>query len=355
MKHQVWQEQDGQALVQVTLMLLVLILAVALAIDVGNLYGERRRMQNAADAGALAGARAMCLGYHDDVVSQALYYAVDQNGADPDLTEVSVNGNRVIVVATESVDTYFIRVIGITTVDVGAEAEAACGGATSACGAWPLAFDAARYDTMDCPTDGSPGTQFYIWVDDNWDTADLNDLCSKCYCDDIQAYGGVPMGSGSRGWLRLSEPPPNYPNPGGCGGNCGQALKCWLEYLYSGPVGIGDCVPGQPGVDSAALHAAELHEGDLVYVLLYDSGSCEDVVGDCPGDPYHVVGFGCVQVEEVTTITWEPREGFGVSDCPKNDKVILASKSCDCPATNCGGTDGDVIPPAGVGAVSLVR
>ena len=352
MQRTICREQDGQALVQVTLMLLVLMLAVALAVDVGHLYGERRRMQNAADAGALAGARAMCLGYDDQVVAQAYYYAVDQNGADPDLTHISVSGNRVTVVARKPVDTYFIRVVGISTVDVGAEAEAACGVATSASGMWPLAFDALRYDIMTC------GDQFYIWVDDNWDREDLEDLCLKCECDDVAAYGGVPMGKGSRGWLRLSEPPEDFPNLGDCGTNCGQALKCWLEHLYSGPIGIGDCVPGQPGVDTAALHKAELHVGgDPVYVLLYDTGPCGQgqVIGDCPGDLYRVAGFGCIQVEEVTTITWEPRDGYGVSDCPKNDKVILASKSCECPPTNYGGTDGDVIPPAGVGAVSLTR
>ena len=351
MKLVICREQDGQALVQVTLMLVVLMLAVALAVDVGHLYGERRRMQNAADAGALAGARAMCLGYYDQIVSQAYYYAVTENGADPDLTDISVSGNRVTVVARKPVDTYFIRVVGISTVDVAAEAEAACGAATSVCGSWPLAFDADRYDDMEC------GDQFYIWVDDNWNTTDLDDLCTKCECDHVAAYGGAPMGKGHRGWLRISEPPSTYPNPGDCGNNCGEALKCWLEYLYSGPIGEGDCVPGQPGVDSGALHAAELHEGGLVYVLLYDTEPCdgEQVVGDCPGDLYHVTGYGCVQVESVTTITWPPKEGFGVSDCPKNDKVILASKSCDCPATNCGGTSGDEIPPAGVGAVGLTR
>jgi len=350
MNQKICVEEGGQALVQVALALLLLMLCVALTVDVGHLYGERARMQNAADAGALAGARAMCLGYYDQVVPQAYDYAVTQNGADGDLTEISVNGNRVTVVARETVDTYFLVLIGIPTVDIGAEAEAACGAATSACGMWPLAFDVARYDSMECDD------EFYVWVDDNWDTEDLDDLCEKCYCDDVGAYGGVPMAKGSRGWLRLSEPPPNFPNDGNCGGNCGQALKCWLEHLYSGPIGIGDCVPGQPGVDAAAFQATKIHEGELLYILLYDSGPCDEVIGECPGDLYRVAGFGCIQVEEVINkLTWDPRPGYGVSDCPKNEKVILASKSCDCPSTSCGGTDGDAIPPAGVGAVSLTR
>ncbi len=353
MKLAICREQDGQALVQVTLMLLVLMLAVALVVDVGHLYGQRRLMQNAADAGALAGARAMCLGYHDQVDSQAYYYAVNQNGADPDLTDISVSGNRVTVVARKPVDTYFIRVVGISTVDVGAEAEAACGGATSTCAVWPLAFDAAPYnDLAQMPCDA----QFYIWVDDNWNTADIDDFCDKCECDDVALYGGAPMGSGSRGWLSLSQPPPEYPNPGDCGANCGEALKCWLEHIYSGRIRIGDCVPEKPGVDAAALHKAKLHEGDVLYVLLYDEEPCEwEPVGDCPGDPYHVAGFGRIEVIEVKTITWEPIEPYGVPDCPKNERVILATKICDPATSNCGGTDGDVIPPGGLGAVSLTR
>lgn len=47
----------GQTLVIVALALFALIALVALAIDGGNLMAERRRMQNAADAAALAGAR----------------------------------------------------------------------------------------------------------------------------------------------------------------------------------------------------------------------------------------------------------------------------------------------------------
>jgi len=60
--HRSYRKQSGQVLIQVALMIGVLLLMAALAVDVGNMYAERRRMQNAADAGALAGARDLCLG-----------------------------------------------------------------------------------------------------------------------------------------------------------------------------------------------------------------------------------------------------------------------------------------------------
>ena len=55
-----FQGEDGQALIQVTLSIMVLLGFVALSIDVGRVYSERRNMQNAADAAALAG-RASCV------------------------------------------------------------------------------------------------------------------------------------------------------------------------------------------------------------------------------------------------------------------------------------------------------
>ena len=46
----------------VALAIFVLVAILALAIDVGRFYQQRRDMQNAADAGALAGAGDLCFG-----------------------------------------------------------------------------------------------------------------------------------------------------------------------------------------------------------------------------------------------------------------------------------------------------
>ena len=51
------ERENGQALVQVALMLVVLLGFLALAVDVSQVYLKRRQLQNAADAGALEGAR----------------------------------------------------------------------------------------------------------------------------------------------------------------------------------------------------------------------------------------------------------------------------------------------------------
>ena len=52
-----WRNEDGQAMVMVALMMVVLLGFAALAIDGGRLYIAKSKMQNAADAAALAGAQ----------------------------------------------------------------------------------------------------------------------------------------------------------------------------------------------------------------------------------------------------------------------------------------------------------
>ena len=59
------RSDSGQTLVWLALGMFVLLGIAALAVDVGKLYGERRQMQNAADAAALAGADEMCQGRTD--------------------------------------------------------------------------------------------------------------------------------------------------------------------------------------------------------------------------------------------------------------------------------------------------
>src|SRR5690606_4536767 len=94
-------DERGQTLVQVALMLVVLLGFAALAIDGGMVYAERRHMQNAADAGALAGARELCLsGSETLAIEKARAYTVGQNGAaSADVTIDPEHRNVVNVVA----------------------------------------------------------------------------------------------------------------------------------------------------------------------------------------------------------------------------------------------------------------
>ncbi|WP_376791827.1 pilus assembly protein TadG-related protein [Thermoflexus sp.] len=78
------RDRSGQSLVLVALMLPALIGLAALAIDGNNAYAQRRRAQNAADVGALAGTRALWFAQHgvgdESAILQAIHQVVEAQG-----------------------------------------------------------------------------------------------------------------------------------------------------------------------------------------------------------------------------------------------------------------------------------
>lgn len=95
------RRDSGQVLVIFALGLVALLAATSIAFDLGRFYSERRFLQNAADAAALAGANALIRGGTDtDARSEALAvlsanYSVPPNGIVPALPPGS--GNEVYV------------------------------------------------------------------------------------------------------------------------------------------------------------------------------------------------------------------------------------------------------------------
>ncbi len=55
MRHFQKRQQSGQSAVLMAFMILVLVAMVALSVDVGNAYGQQRRVQTISNAGAKAG------------------------------------------------------------------------------------------------------------------------------------------------------------------------------------------------------------------------------------------------------------------------------------------------------------
>ena len=104
---------NGQTLVQAAMMTLVFLAFMVIAIDMGHIYNERRRMQNAADAGALAGAYEICFGNYEDWEDSALEYAMDRNGAPFALPEL-VTDYTVRVTTQETVENYLAGFVGDT-------------------------------------------------------------------------------------------------------------------------------------------------------------------------------------------------------------------------------------------------
>ncbi len=380
MKENIHMREGGQTLVIVALAMAVLMLMAGLAVDVGMAYNERRDMQNAADAAALAGAQRLCDGSTQSVALNAAVSAGQLNGAttvSPSAT-VAEDARRMHAVASTDSDTFFFRLLGVPDIPVSAEAMAECSCSASIGGAWPIAFDQPQWDTLGCLNKdtgqiigGSP--HILLWVDDNVDQYLGDNYCSYCDCTRLQidlgisslmAYGGNPFGSGDRGWVKLATPP-GFEDTQWGGQNCEGAdtLKFWMLYGYPGQVAQGKCVPTKPGVTTSVLHAGT--DGTIprdVAVLLYDpdpDSECTsaDAIGCTSKDMLKISGTGCVTVQAIW-YDFSLVDLPGVKpDCPnikKNQKVIVATKLCGCTFSG-SGSSGGASSSTCVPAVSLVQ
>jgi hypothetical protein len=107
---------------------------VGLSTDVGMLWMIRREAQTAADAAAVAGSRALGQGLSVSTAATQMTsvngFTDGANGAtvavnNPPLSGAySGNSNYVEAVVTQAADTYFLRALGYTTINVGAHAVA---------------------------------------------------------------------------------------------------------------------------------------------------------------------------------------------------------------------------------------
>ena len=137
--------EKGVVIVLVAMFLVILLAFAALAIEIGYLYDYRRRMQAAADAGALGGG---CEIYRDrtsEVVSSARA-ATANNGFTNGSGSIAVtvnyppasgpytnNSSYDEVLIRENVRTFFAPVIGLNSVQVTARAVAGVGANSTHC------------------------------------------------------------------------------------------------------------------------------------------------------------------------------------------------------------------------------
>lgn len=127
----------GQVMLLVTISLVVLLGLAALAVDVGMLWTEKRQMQTAADAAAIAGALAVDSG--GNVTSSARTdasgngFTHGSNGVTVTVNNPPASGsyagdsNSVEAIVGQPEPTYFLRVLGLKTVPVNARAVAHTG------------------------------------------------------------------------------------------------------------------------------------------------------------------------------------------------------------------------------------
>ena len=118
------KDDRGQALILVALSMVVLIGVAALSVDYGYLAWQKRDLQNAADAAALAAAWELPNGGYEARADEYIAKYIDVTEMPTTVTTTKLNGKTVRVEIDRQYNTMFAKVLGISSSDVYAMAEA---------------------------------------------------------------------------------------------------------------------------------------------------------------------------------------------------------------------------------------
>lgn len=126
-------KRKGAVIPLIALMMFVFFGFTMVVVDAGSMYLDRREMATAADAGALAGAKELAdsEGKNTTKAREIAIEIAEQNGANVGEVEVVIekrNGIQIIEVSViKTKDTYFAKLFGIDSTDVGARSVATWG------------------------------------------------------------------------------------------------------------------------------------------------------------------------------------------------------------------------------------
>lgn len=240
------REEEGATLIYVSLSLMVLLGFAGLALDGSYAFSQRGRMQVAADAAALAGARMVALDKSGSDIAAQVKSIAYTNGASDIRWELINSGTAIHVEASRTYDTWFARLFGQETITLGATAEAEAfvvAGVTELLPITTMCTDAGFED----------GKVYTLW------DLDMNS-------------------PGSFGWLDWD---------GGSAGN-GELAANISNPSNSGVWNIGEAVPAGPTVQSSPAIRSAIRQwlGNPVTIPLYSS-----VHGSGSDAHYEICGF----------------------------------------------------------------
>ena len=310
-------DESGQVLVIVALGIIGLLAVVGLAIDGGHVYQERRAMQNAADAAALAGARALCLELGQAAATAEADKYLTANGGHAALSDIVVDPGAYLVTVTSVTEatTFFVIVIGIESVTVSAVAEAQCGCSDAGCGLWPIAFDLDTFRQAEGSCPDAPN--FLLWDDTNiecwpegWDPAYPPPGYDPRDYYDCLGLSVVP--GEARAWVDFSAAlesgetdPCDQP---GCGnaelkdriqGYTGHDPDDPDSQCFSQIKELPYCIAGDSGVMAVSWELAGTQVGEVKRIPLYSSTGCtmdDDPGTECGTYRYRIEEFVCIKV-----------------------------------------------------------
>jgi len=244
----------------VVLSMTALIGMMALAIDGGFAYALHARMQTAADAAALAGAREMAMGNSKSIAISRATQILSANGGDPTRSRFEISdGEQINVTAGIIFDTFFAGILGLEQMNISARSAAAWGGVVATGNVLPLAVLESQWQ---------PGAE-----------VKLRDGGEK---DDKKDDRPSP---GNWGWITW----------GGKGGGT-RELRDNVCYPPDALIPVGQWVDGEPGNKVPGLRAVEdCWLGETVTVLLYD------LTNERPGNnlAYRVSGFAQFRILQI--------------------------------------------------------
>jgi len=256
MSGKVLREDKGYSLVTFALLLGALAAVLALVVDIGYAYVQQWQMQNAADAGALAGTQALALG--KDAQQAAIEYA-QRNGAENVTVTVNAGQKTVRVWAKKDFPTFVASILGIDTLAADSPAAAIhCAVSEMSAGVYPIAVDWQDFQfgqEYDIFSGGGPGNFGWLTWSGNPSTPKL--------CTSL-----TPPGNSE------TYVDPHIP--------CG----CYSD----GILNIGDWVQGKPGISNSSCVRAKLDwfvsTGTPMTIIVWD-----DVEGSGNNLNYRVAGF----------------------------------------------------------------
>ena len=216
--NKLFRQEQGQIIVIVAIAMFALIAMAALILDGGGIMVNRRAAQNAADAGALAGAEVMCrLGYYDEGLVDAAvqkYTVVDNNASSytknfpaPNASEYEgLKVGALQVTAVVSSDSFFARIFGQDTLTASATATAGCMNANPGIVipvAWACLPPEPDSDSVECDIKhltyqqittefNTLGMSFPLPDKPDPSSADAEELSNALYWEESSQYGEFP-------------------------------------------------------------------------------------------------------------------------------------------------------------------
>lgn len=250
--------EDGQSLVVITLAMVALLAMTALTIDGAYAYAQHRRMQNAADLAAVAGARALGLGKSAGEITQEIGHYAQANGAGAfSYHFIDENGQQVggpesaygvHVRAERTFPTFLAAIVGIDQMTTSAESEASLYGIGGSGNLLPLAIHEGDFEygqTYELWDDHHEAPGAFGWVDWDGGGGGANELAENIASpsnsgywrigQQVPAEPGVKVGAQVRNalnlWKNRNVTVPFYNNISGSGSNTHYTISGFGEFV----------------------------------------------------------------------------------------------------------------------------